>query len=354
MAQRGETYDGMIFRDGGDDNSVVITVSIISASETPQNVEVTISKGPGAISGLGRFQVSLSPNTAYTLRVSSAGQQLVLAEIYVPVVEYVGSVFTATFGTPKLGMFNLALTPQFPVVDEDDPYKSITRPIFVRPPIPSPPGYPKRHRHFYLPGGSTDEDIEIGLGLGAQVLSKQPKIFRVRVLFATNRCRGSSGAPNRFFTNRRRAQDGYDLGECEVSIPNRHRIGRIERPRWWRLEWKEDPRRHVVLLRVTTLSTTTFYNRVTARAKAARPHEQAFVFIHGYNVKFADAMRRTAQLAYDLQFAGAPICFTWPGEEHFRRYIVAEGTADWFVGHFAAFLDDLIARTNLKAHFKSS
>jgi esterase/lipase superfamily enzyme len=29
------------------------------------------------------------------------------------------------------------------------------------------------------------------------------------------------------------------------------------------------------------------------------------VFIHGYNTTFADALRRTAQIFYDLDFGGA-------------------------------------------------
>ena len=37
------------------------------------------------------------------------------------------------------------------------------------------------------------------------------------------------------------------------------------------------------------------------------PVKQAFVFVHGYNVLFEDAVYRTAQLAYDLGFEGAPI-----------------------------------------------
>jgi esterase/lipase superfamily enzyme len=35
--------------------------------------------------------------------------------------------------------------------------------------------------------------------------------------------------------------------------------------------------------------------------------KDAFVFIHGYNVSFEDAARRTGQFAYDLKFVGAPI-----------------------------------------------
>jgi esterase/lipase superfamily enzyme len=41
--------------------------------------------------------------------------------------------------------------------------------------------------------------------------------------------------------------------------------------------------------------------------------KQAFVFVHGFNVSFENALRRTAQIAYDLNFDGAPFLFSWPG-----------------------------------------
>ena len=40
--------------------------------------------------------------------------------------------------------------------------------------------------------------------------------------------------------------------------------------------------------------------------------KEAFVFIHGYNVAFDDAIYRTAQIAYDLSFDGPPILYSWP------------------------------------------
>jgi len=46
----------------------------------------------------------------------------------------------------------------------------------------------------------------------------------------------------------------------------------------------------------------------------------AFVFIHGYNVTFEDAARRTAQIAYDLGFEGAPIFYSWPAKGRLDQY----------------------------------
>jgi esterase/lipase superfamily enzyme len=36
------------------------------------------------------------------------------------------------------------------------------------------------------------------------------------------------------------------------------------------------------------------------------------VFTHGYNVSFEEAARRAAQLAFDLNFRGRVVLFSWP------------------------------------------
>jgi esterase/lipase superfamily enzyme len=100
------------------------------------------------------------------------------------------------------------------------------------------------------------------------------------------------------------------FGMCEVSIPggDRHNIGRLEAPSVWRLEFREDPAKHIVLLGVRPQSKIEFFEAVQTRVNDSAAKD-AFVFVHGYNVSFEDAARRTGQLAYDLQFDGAPILY---------------------------------------------
>jgi esterase/lipase superfamily enzyme len=40
----------------------------------------------------------------------------------------------------------------------------------------------------------------------------------------------------------------------------------------------------------------------------------AILFVHGFDNSFADAARRTAQLAYDLELPVAPMMFSWPSQ----------------------------------------
>ncbi len=99
-----------------------------------------------------------------------------------------------------------------------------------------------------------------------------------------------------------------ELGACEVSIPKSHEVGELESPSVLRLEFREDPSRHVVLLGIQPEPADRFFadlRECVGRSK----QKSAFVFVHGYNVGFEDAARRTAQIAYDLKFDGAPSLF---------------------------------------------
>ena len=146
----------------------------------------------------------------------------------------------------------------------------------------------------------------------------------VDVLYATDRLRiaGTGGLVG--FSGGRGAAIEY--GTCEVSIPDTHREGELESPGL--LEFHEDPARHVVLLAVQPASHDAFVGDLAARVAAA-PGRTALVFVHGYNVTFEDAARRTAQIAYDIHFAGVPMFFSWPSLGETLAYPIDMTNADW-------------------------
>jgi esterase/lipase superfamily enzyme len=114
-------------------------------------------------------------------------------------------------------------------------------------------------------------------------------------------------------------ENRLNYGNCVVSIPESHRYGEIERPSIWKLEFREDPNKHIVLQSVNPASEEQTLAEISQDVGRSR-EKQAFVFVHGYNVKFADAANRTAQMAYDLKFDGPPIFFSWPSEGKLSRY----------------------------------
>jgi esterase/lipase superfamily enzyme len=120
-------------------------------------------------------------------------------------------------------------------------------------------------------------------------------------------------------------------------------MGELESPRWWRLE-RADPEKHVVLLSLDVLSEPSFFGRLRERIDMS-PQRSALVFIHGYNVSFEDAARRTGQLAYDLNFQGAPILYSWPSQASYWRYPMDATYAERTVPYMERFLADVALRS---------
>jgi len=139
-----------------------------------------------------------------------------------------------------------------------------------------------------------------------------------------------------------------ELGTCAVSVPKDHRIGEVESPTLLRLEFRQDPERHVVLLGVHPQDTSEFYADLH-KCIGETDRKEAFVFVHGYNVGFEAAVRRTAQIAYDLKFEGAPIAYCWPSQEGLLGYTIDETNVVWTVMHLKQFLCDVARQSGAKA-----
>jgi esterase/lipase superfamily enzyme len=65
---------------------------------------------------------------------------------------------------------------------------------------------------------------------------------------------------------------------------------------------------------------------------------EALVFIHGFNVTFEEAAERAAQVAFDLEFKGVPMVFSWPSRGNPVLYARDENDIEWAIPHFEEFL----------------
>ncbi len=162
----------------------------------------------------------------------------------------------------------------------------------------------------------------------------EPSYAVVKVFYATDRKNTGAADPAAVYGGDR---GPLTFGTATVSIPRDHRMGVLETPSIWRLEWSNDPERYVVLLSVDETDEAKFFEEVSDRVREA-PGKSAFVFVHGYNVTFADAARPTAQMTYDLGFAGAPVFYSWPSQARYAAYKVDETNAEWARHDFKNFL----------------
>ena len=132
-------------------------------------------------------------------------------------------------------------------------------------------------------------------------------------------------------------------GTCEVSIPPRHQVGAVERP----LIGPENEQEHVVLKSTEALKEQAFFEALRTRLASLPTNEKScFVFIHGFNVDFENAARRTAQIHYDLNFQGVPIFFSWPSRASMRHYFSDRNEIEFSRYVIKQFLLDISEKVN--------
>lgn len=127
------------------------------------------------------------------------------------------------------------------------------------------------------------------------------------------------------------------VGVCQVSIPKTHKKGMLESPSILRMEFAERPEDHVVLLEVKSKEEEEFFELMRHRV-AQSPTQDLLIFVHGYNVTFEDAARRTAQIAHDLKFRGAPVFFSWPSQGELFGYVADRHNSVWTASHLKEFM----------------
>jgi len=212
---------------------------------------------------------------------------------------------------------------------------------------------PKLDRTYAQPQPAAEVPSPLG-GSRSPATTRADKGFsRVRVFYATDRQRGGD-TPNEFYTDQRRLDESalaLDLGYCEVSVPYRHAPGEVERPSIWKLEFRENPAKHVVLLNVQPVEQNQWQADVRDSVNESED-KAALVFVHGFNVDFASAARRMAQMKYDLGFQGAAILYSWPAP---GNYVECEGNTVWTLPHLMEFLTRYVqlsgaAKIHLVAH----
>lgn len=168
-------------------------------------------------------------------------------------------------------------------------------------------------------------------------------LAQVIVFYATDRKRSSDDTLQ--FEAARNEAETLTLGHVVVGIPSDHRIGIVERPTIWTF-YRQDPEKHFAVVSGNPLTYDEFYKRIRSRVMESEI-KQAFVFIHGFNVAFMDAVYRTAQIAYDLRFDGAPILYSWPSAASLTPigYTTDVGNSYWTVEHLRWFLEDVAAKS---------
>jgi esterase/lipase superfamily enzyme len=174
----------------------------------------------------------------------------------------------------------------------------------------------------------------------APALKKAGEVVEVTTYYATNRNQTSKPEPTKVYGSK--FEPSLHYGRTVVSVPAAHTRGFLERPKLWKLEREADPAKHFILKAVTPMSQDGMRQEMLEKFQATGKRA-LLVFVHGYNMSFAEAALRTAQLAHDLNFPGLPFFYSWPSANQLLGYWQDEETAQLSEGVFTTLLDELSA-----------
>ena len=160
----------------------------------------------------------------------------------------------------------------------------------------------------------------------------------IPVFFATNRVPISlkPACDDSYYGVRNSREMRY--GACEINVPKIHTVGSLatgssDRDRSFKTGALQEAQSGGLIRKI-----------------ASTPGDEVLLFVHGFNVKFEEALLRAAQIAYDTKFQGATVLFTWPagaGEDSLssvlihRTYAANQTNARDSVALFAQFVRDL-------------
>lgn len=176
----------------------------------------------------------------------------------------------------------------------------------------------------------------------------------VPVFYGTDR--GRRDQPKRIAYSSDRGHK-LEVGRALVTVPKIHQVPNVERP--WVLkipytgivlyQGAEDPRRHFTIQELKALSKEELLELIRARLRGSKSfQDQALVFIHGYNNGFDDALFRTAQIAYDLKYDGAPFLYSWPSGAGIAGYPYDRESAQQAEQYLKQFLLMVLNETGAK------
>lgn len=159
----------------------------------------------------------------------------------------------------------------------------------------------------------------------------------VPVLYATNRERTGSDAPDKYYGDKDAKR--LILGRVQVSIPTQREEGDLSLPSTWKFESTPDPNKHFVLGRPAPYDNRGAFEQANGgKDSTQRP---LLLFVHGFRVTFEEAALRAAQLAHDLRFNGTVLLFSWPSTGSVDAYPRDEEAVELAENHFGELLEAL-------------
>jgi len=189
----------------------------------------------------------------------------------------------------------------------------------------APQGRAQNRRIVIAVQGPWSPEGESGSSL-APPIERQPASNQdprlINILYATDRSIDGSAVGDislNEVTDKRSYQLAY--GSSVIRVPDFHEIGKVERPSDYTIMgftiWKtaENQKQYFTEKELKGLTKEQFISEVKKHK-----NEGVMVFVHGFDTTFADAIFKTAQIAFDTHFPGVPLTFAWPSKGNVAGY----------------------------------
>jgi esterase/lipase superfamily enzyme len=106
----------------------------------------------------------------------------------------------------------------------------------------------------------------------------------------------------------------------------------------------KSPEEHFMIRTVDLLTTNGFLKNVN-HIVTNKAQSEVFIFVHGYNVSFSQAIMRAAQLKVDWEFPGVAMVYSWPAYARLDAYAHDQELNYLSEANFYHFLKDVVLRT---------
>jgi esterase/lipase superfamily enzyme len=140
----------------------------------------------------------------------------------------------------------------------------------------------------------------------------------LRVYYASNR--NATGATLTATAFGRERVDALSYGAVDVALKHQAAMRDVESPAVLKIDKATSLADFEVATQLLPMTLEAW--RAELRRRAARFEQPGvLLFIHGFNVSFAAAAQRSAQLAYDLAFPGPTVFLAWPSDASVVKYL---------------------------------
>ncbi len=158
-------------------------------------------------------------------------------------------------------------------------------------------------------------------GFLATTAYDSPQATDHTILVATTRER--DGRPGTLFNGRR--AEWLDYASVTMSVPAAHVEGKVE----WPQTPPGDPRRDFVVHQAGYIDgDQAFVQALNAElAKRPRGHRKVFLFVHGFNTMFAEALYGFTQVVHDSHTDHVPVLFSWASRGSLTAYLYDNNSA---------------------------